>query len=69
VSGIYERDRRLLEFLEQRGIRPGAKVHVVHRNYDQTLTLTTGAGRVSLGVSAAEKVWVHAVNGKAPSKN
>jgi hypothetical protein len=31
--------------------------------------LATGAGRVSLGVSAAEKVWVHAVNGKAPSKN
>ncbi len=25
VSGIYERDRRLLEFLEQRGIRPGAQ--------------------------------------------
>jgi Fe2+ transport system protein FeoA len=65
VSGIYERDRQLLEFLEQRGIRPGAKVHVTHRNYDQTLTLTTGAGRVSLGVSAAEKVWVKSVNGKA----
>jgi DtxR family transcriptional regulator, Mn-dependent transcriptional regulator len=65
VSGIYERDRHLLEFLEQRGIRPGAKVHVSHRNYDHTLTLTTGAGRVSLGVSAAEKVWVKAVDGKA----
>ena len=68
VSGIYERDRRLLEFLEQRGIRPGAKVHVAHRNYDQTLTLTTGAGRVSLGVSAAEKVWVKSADGKALSK-
>ncbi len=68
VSGIYERDRRLLEFLEQRGIRPGAKVHVVHRNYDQTLTLSTGAGRVSLGVSAAERVWVKAADGRAVSK-
>src|SRR6201982_222660 len=28
VSGIYERDRQLLEFLEQRGIRPGAQVRV-----------------------------------------
>jgi Fe2+ transport system protein FeoA len=64
VSGIYERDRQLLEFLEHRGIRPGAKVHVAHRNYDQTLTLTTGAGRVSLGVSAAEKVWVSWADGK-----
>ena len=68
VSGIYERDRHLLEFLEARGIRPGAKIHVAHRNYDQTLTLTTGAGRVSLGLSAAEKVWVKAADGKAVSK-
>ncbi len=58
VSGIYERDRRLLEFLEHRGIRPGSKVHVAGRNYDQTLTLTTDAGTVALGSSAAEKVWV-----------
>jgi len=58
VSGIYERDRRLLEFLEQRGIRPGAKLYVSGRNYDQTLTLTTDAGDVALGRSAAERVWV-----------
>jgi len=68
VSGIYERDRHLLEFLEQRGIRPGAKIQVVHRNYDQTLTLTTGAGRISLGVSAAERVWVKAVTGRTVAK-
>src|ERR1700746_2798550 len=47
VSGIYERDRRLLEFLEERGIRPGAQVYVTRRNYDQTLTLSTDAGTVS----------------------
>jgi DtxR family transcriptional regulator, Mn-dependent transcriptional regulator len=58
VSGIYERDRRLLEFLEERGIRPGAGVHVSGRNYDQTLTLATEAGAVALGRSAAERVWV-----------
>jgi DtxR family Mn-dependent transcriptional regulator len=58
VSGIYERDRRLLEFLEDRGVRPGAKLHVSGRNYDQTLTLATDAGTVSLGRSAAERVWV-----------
>src|SRR6266536_3911963 len=59
VSGIYERDRRLLEFLEERGIRPGARVYVSRRNYDQTLTLSTDAGAVSLGSSAAQRVWVH----------
>jgi DtxR family Mn-dependent transcriptional regulator len=58
VSGIYERDRHLLEFLEGRGVRPGARVHVAGRNYDQTLTLATDAGTVALGRSAAEKVWV-----------
>ena len=60
VSGIYERDRKLLEFLEARGIRPGASVHVLGRNYDETLTLRTEAGEVSLGISAGERVWVNA---------
>jgi len=58
VSGIYERDRQLLEFLEQRGIRPGARVEVVRRNYDQTVSLNTEAGAVGLGGAAAERVWV-----------
>ncbi|HYL99298.1 MAG TPA: metal-dependent transcriptional regulator [Blastocatellia bacterium] len=58
VSGIYERDRGLLEFLEHRGIRPGAKLRVLERNYDQTLTLTTPEGTVSLGPAASERVWL-----------
>jgi DtxR family Mn-dependent transcriptional regulator len=58
VSGIYERDRRLLEFLEARSIRPGAKLRLRERNYDQTLTLSTATGNVSLGRAAAERVWV-----------
>ncbi len=58
VSGIYERDRQLLEFLETRAIRPGAKVRVAGRNYDQTLNLSTAAGNIALGGAAAEKVWV-----------
>jgi DtxR family transcriptional regulator, Mn-dependent transcriptional regulator len=65
VSGIYERDRHLLEFLEGRGVRPGARVHVAGRNYDQTLTLATDAGTVALGRSAAERVWVTAEPGKS----
>lgn len=65
VSGIYERDRHLLEFLEHRGIRPGAHLHVAGRNYDQTLTLKTDAGTVSLGRSAAERVWVTGEKGNS----
>ena len=60
VSGIYERDRGLLEFLEHRGIRPGARLRVLERNYDQTLTLSTPAGTVSLGPAASERVWLSA---------
>jgi DtxR family transcriptional regulator, Mn-dependent transcriptional regulator len=58
VSGIYERDRQLLEFLEHRGVRPGAKLRLLERNYDQTLTLATPAGTVSLGPAASEQVWL-----------
>jgi DtxR family Mn-dependent transcriptional regulator len=58
VSGIYERDRGLLEFLEHRGVRPGAKLRLIERNYDQTLTISTPAGTVSLGPSASERVWL-----------
>ena len=58
VDSIYERDRALMEFLNGRGIRPGARVKVLARSYDQTLSLTTPAGKVSLGGPAAERVWV-----------
>ena len=58
VSGIYERDRRLLEFLEARGIRPRAKLSLIERNYDKTLSLRTAAHTMVLGRPAADKVWV-----------
>ena len=58
VSGIYERDRHLLEFLEARGIRPGAELGLLERNYDKTLSIRTGAGLIVLGRAAADKIWV-----------
>ena len=58
VSGIYERDRQLLEFLEARSIRPGAELGVTERNYDKTLSIRTAAGNLVLGHPAAEKIWV-----------
>jgi len=58
VVSVYERDRQLLEFLEQRGLRPGSTVHVASRNYDQTLALSTDEGKSSVGQPVAEKVWV-----------
>jgi DtxR family transcriptional regulator, Mn-dependent transcriptional regulator len=58
VNSVYERDSGLLRFLDERGIRPGAKLQVLERNYDQTMTLSTDERKVSLGGPAADKVWV-----------
>ena len=60
IASVYERDGKLQEFLEHRGIRPGARLRLLSRSYDQTLTLETAAGKVTLGAPAAEKVWLAA---------
>jgi DtxR family Mn-dependent transcriptional regulator len=69
VSSVYERDRKLLEFLDQRGIRPGAQVGVVARSYDQTMMLDTAAGRVTMGAPAAEKVWISPRPARPPQRH
>jgi DtxR family Mn-dependent transcriptional regulator len=58
VVSIFERDRKLLEFLNGLGIQPGAGVTLTARNYDDTLTLQVEGRQVQLGRSAAEKVWI-----------
>ena len=58
VVSVFERDRRLLEYLNGIGIHPGAVVRMLSRNYDETLTLRIGGQQVHLGKSAAERVWV-----------
>ena len=63
VTSVYERDRRLLEYLEGLGVRPGSRVSVESRNADDTLTLRVDGQRVQLGRSAAQKVWVRGAVG------
>lgn len=58
VASVFERDRKLLEYLDGLGIRPGTKLHVMAKNYDQTLTLKVGGKPVQLGGPAASKVWI-----------
>jgi len=60
VASVYERDSKLGELLDKRGIRPGSELYLHERNYDQTLSLITAAGNIVLGRPAAEKVWVTA---------
>ncbi|MEO8663416.1 MAG: metal-dependent transcriptional regulator [Bryobacteraceae bacterium] len=58
VISVFERDRRLLEYLDSLGIRPGSEVTVLNHNYDATLTLRAGDRIVPLGKSAAARLWV-----------
>jgi DtxR family Mn-dependent transcriptional regulator len=61
ILRVYEKDARFLEFLEQRNLRPAARVRVLDREYDQTMSLTVaghGSGRLHLGKPATERLWV-----------
>lgn len=58
VASVFERDRQLLEYLDGLGIRPGAKLSMLARNYDDTVTLKVDRKPVQLGRAAAQKVWV-----------
>lgn len=58
VVSVYERDRKLLDFFEAEGIRPGARLTVQSSNYDGTLSISIGKRMTRLGAAAAEKVWV-----------
>lgn len=58
IASVYERDRKLLEFLEKEGLRPGVRVSMEARNYDGTISLSVGRRRIRLGASAAERLWV-----------
>jgi DtxR family transcriptional regulator, Mn-dependent transcriptional regulator len=57
VTSVFERDRKLLEYLDGLGIRPGSALQVVTRNCDDTMTLKVKGKPVQLGCAAASKVW------------
>jgi DtxR family transcriptional regulator, Mn-dependent transcriptional regulator len=57
VRSVYERDRKLLEYLNGLGVRPGASVEIIARNYDDTITLRIAGTPIPLGRAAASRVW------------
>jgi DtxR family Mn-dependent transcriptional regulator len=73
VTGLQERDHKLLLFLHHNGIGPGQSLRVVSQNYDQTVSIELegsveerssspeGLGRI-LGRPAAEAVWLRQEN-------
>jgi DtxR family Mn-dependent transcriptional regulator len=55
-----ERDVRLLSYLQEHGLRPGAKVHILDVAPSLgMMTLKVGDDRFSLGIEAAKKIRVH----------
>jgi DtxR family transcriptional regulator, Mn-dependent transcriptional regulator len=58
VSSVYERDRKLLDFLEEKGVRPGTRLKVESQNYDGTAILKVARKRIVLGSPVAGRIWV-----------
>ena len=60
LRSVFERDRALLEYLDQLGLRPGTRLRMVQRNPDDTIELEINAQaeRVLLGSAVCPKIWV-----------
>jgi DtxR family Mn-dependent transcriptional regulator len=65
IAALYERDPKLLLFLHNSGIDPNTRVRLIAQNYDQTVSVETPKGLITLGRPAAERVWVKRVSAKA----
>jgi DtxR family Mn-dependent transcriptional regulator len=55
---VYEKDAKFLEFLEGLHLRPEAKVDVLKREYDETMTLRSAGRTMHLGKPATSRIWV-----------
>ncbi len=55
---VYEKDPRFLEFIAGLHLRPGARVRIRGREYDETMTLAIAGGKIYLGRPATTRIWV-----------
>lgn len=61
ILRVYEKDPRFLEFLEQRHLRPAARLRIVGQEYDETMAVAVAGhrgARMHLGKPATERIWV-----------
>jgi len=58
VLRVYEKDARFLDFVEGLRLRPGVRVRIERREYDETMTLALGRRRLHLGKPATDRIWV-----------
>jgi DtxR family transcriptional regulator, Mn-dependent transcriptional regulator len=61
VLRVYEKDPEFLKFLDERKLRPSARLKIVGRQYDETMEVAVGdrgASSTYLGKPATERIWV-----------
>jgi DtxR family Mn-dependent transcriptional regulator len=61
ILSVYEKDPKFLQFLDGLHLRPGARVSILRREYDETMTLKVSGERIHLGKPATSRIWVRAV--------
>ncbi len=55
---VYEKDEQFLAFLDGLDLRPGERVKVQKKEYDETMTLRAGGRTMHLGKPATSRIWV-----------
>lgn len=66
VMRVYEKDPKFLEFLANLQLRPGARLRLHKREYDETTALSVNGhrrGRIHLGKPATQRIWVRPIGG------
>jgi DtxR family Mn-dependent transcriptional regulator len=60
VLRVYEKEREFLNFLAGLGVLPGARLRVLKREYDDTMTVTmhNSTKKIYLGKPATSRIWV-----------
>ncbi len=55
---VYEKDPQFLKFLDSLRLRPGGRLKVRQREYDETMTLGVAGRSIHLGKPATSRIWV-----------
>ena len=55
---VYERDPKFLQFLSGLKLKPGVRLRVGRREYDQTTLIKLGGRSIHLGAPATSRIWV-----------
>ncbi|MGB2624640.1 MAG: metal-dependent transcriptional regulator [Candidatus Acidiferrum sp.] len=58
---VYEKDEKFLAFLDGLDLRPGERVKVQKKEYDETMTLRSAGRTMHLGKPATSRIWVRRV--------